>query len=382
MIVLAALPILIWIYLLFGRGRFWRLSPVLKNPPLAAVASQRIIAVIPARNEAPVIGAAITSLLEQDLPVSLEIILVDDGSTDGTSQTAHAAAELSGAPERLTVIQGRSLIPGWTGKLWALSQGVEIAMERGPDYLLFTDADIRHGQHALAGLLQVAESRDYDMASLMVKLRCKTMAEKALIPAFVFFFLMLYPPTWIASSKKRTAGAAGGCVLIRPDALRRIGGLDAIRGEVIDDCALARAVKRTGGQIWMGLSTDAESIRSYGSFGEIGRMISRTAFNQLHHSTLILAATVLGLFFTYLLPLLLLFSRNVTLGALGVTAWFLMSAAYRPMIRLYRRGFWWSFALPAIALFYIGATLHSAIQYWRGKGGEWKGRTQDVRTPL
>ena len=382
----SAVPVLIWIYLLLGRGGFWRErgaeSQSAASPLLGTHGSKRIIAVIPARNEAEVIGEAVTSLLGQDLPFSLEIILVDDASTDGTAEVAIAASEHCGSPERLTIIRGTPLVPGWTGKLWALSQGIIAATALGPDYLLLTDADIRHGKDSLAGLLEIAVSRDCDLASFMIKLKCETMAEKALIPAFVFFFLMLYPPAWIASDKKRMAGAAGGCILIRPEALQRIGGLAAIRSEVIDDCALARAVKRSGGRIWMDLSADTESIRSYGSFGEIGRMISRTAFNQLRHSPLILAGTVFGLFATYLLPLLLLFSDRLVPIALGAATWLLMAMAYWPTIRFYRRSFLWSFTLPAVALFYMGATIHSAVQYWRGKGGEWKGRVQDVRPSL
>jgi hopene-associated glycosyltransferase HpnB len=385
LIALAALPVLIWIYLLFGRGSFWHVGGAGSNiagraSACAGLQRRRIVAVIPARNEAEVIGEAITSLLQQDLPDPLEIILIDDASTDGTSGSARFAAERCGATDRLTVIQGKPLVPRWTGKLWALSQGVAAATERGPDYLLLTDADIRHGKHSLADLLQIAASGNYDLASLMVKLHCETAAERALIPAFVFFFLMLYPPAWISSPKKRTAGAAGGCILIRSEALQRIGGLASIRNQIIDDCALARAVKRSGGRIWMGLSGDTESIRGYGSFGEIGRMISRTAFNQLRHSPAILAGTITGLFLTYLLPFVLLFSGKLTALALGATAWMLMAIAYLPMVHFYRRGFWWSFALPAVALFYMCATVHSAVQYWRGKGGEWKGRVQDVRT--
>jgi hopene-associated glycosyltransferase HpnB len=335
--------------------------------------------VIPARDEASVIGDAVASLLQQDFPAPLEIILVDDASGDATAATAKSVAERYGAPERLTTIQGRPLIPGWTGKLWALSQGVTVAMALAPDYLLLTDADIRHGKHSITELVAIAEARRCDLASLMVKLTCETWAEKALIPAFVFFFLMLYPPAWIASDRKRMASAAGGCILIRPEALQRIGGLASIRSEIIDDCALARAVKRSGGQIWMGLSATTESVRSYGTFAEIGRMIARTAFNQLHHSAVILAGTVLGLFFTYLVPPLLLLSGRRLIIAFGAVAWLLMAAGYLPMVRFYKRSLVWSFALPAIALFYVGATLHSAFCYWSGKGGKWKDRIQDAR---
>jgi hopene-associated glycosyltransferase HpnB len=189
---------------------------------------------------------------------------------------------------------------------------------------------------------------------------------------------MLYPPAWILSSKRKTAGAAGGCILIRPEALRRIGGISAIRNQVIDDCALARAVKRKGGRVWLGLTRSTVSIRSYGSFAEIGRMIARTAFNQLQHSPLLLVGTVLGLFFTYLLPPILVLTRQPRLVSVGGAAWLLMSASYLPMVRFYKRSPLWSMALPGIALFYTGATVYSAFRYWRKRGGEWKGRIQDV----
>ena len=366
LVVFAALPVLTWVYLLFGRGGFWRVSI---EHRAARLSGKRVIAVIPARNEAAVIRQALRSLSPQ---VS-HIVVIDDSSTDGTADIARA---LGG---NVTVLPGSPLPPGWTGKLWALAQGVEHAETLAPDYLLFTDADIEHGPHSVPELVSTAEARNLDLASYMVKLACITTAEKALVPAFVFFFLKLYPPQWIASHRSKTAAAAGGCVLISPVALRRIGGITAIRNEVIDDCALARAVKRSGGRIWMGLTRRTRSLRSYGRFGDIGRMISRTAFNQLHHSTPLLAATMFGLFITYLLPPLLLLTGKPLPKTLGAIAWLLMSIAYLPTVRFYSRPALWSLALPFIALFYIAATLHSAIQYWRGKGGEWKGRAQDLR---
>lgn len=362
LIALAALPVGIWLYLLLGRGGFWRIA---HEKVAATPTRKRIVAVIPARNEADVIGRALRSLS----PCVSQIVVVDDASTDATAEMARSAV----------VLHAKPLPPGWTGKLWALAQGVEHALTMAPDYLLFTDADIEHSSDSVAELVGIAEARKLDLASYMVKLRCSTTAEKALIPAFVFFFLMLYPPAWIASKRFKTAGAAGGCILIRPEALQRIGGLAAIRGEVIDDCALARAIKRSGGRIWMGLTAGTRSIRSYGGIREIGRMISRTAFNQLHHSALLLVGTILGLFLTYLLPPLLLLTGRTVPMILGTTAWLLMSFAYLPMVRFYRRSPMWSFALPFIAIFYMGATLDSAVRYWRGKGGEWKGRVQDVR---
>ena len=211
----------------------------------------------------------------------------------------------------------------------------------------------------------------------MVKLQCETLAEKALIPAFVFFFFMLYPPAWTEDPKRATAGAAGGCILLRWAALDRIGGIAAIRGELIDDCALAKAVKKSGGKLWLGLTSKSRSIRSYGTFGEIGRMISRTAFWQLRHSTALLAGTVAGMFITYMLPPLLVFSGKLVPAGLGAYAWILMIAGYAPTLRFYGVSMLWAPLLPLVALFYTGATVHSAVQYWSGRGGEWKGRAQD-----
>jgi hopene-associated glycosyltransferase HpnB len=366
--------VLIWLYLLIGRGGFWRVTRSKLPEGLPSVSGKRVAVVIPARNEAAVVGEALASLLQQNFSGPLQIVVVDDASEDGTAEIARAAGEV-------TLVRSESFPAGWTGKLWALSQGVAKARDFSPDYLLFTDADIRHGSESVAELVNIAEAQNLDLASYMVTLRCETLAEKALIPAFVYFFLQLYPPAWIASRQFKTAGAAGGCILIRPEALDRIGGLAAIRGEIIDDCALAKAVKRTGGRIWMGLTPTTRSIRGYGGFAGIGAMIARTAFSQLHHSALLLAATLAGLFFTYLLPMGLLFSSRTVPTILGATAWLLMSASYAPMVRFYRRSPVWSVALPAIALFYLSATVHSALQYWRGAGGEWKGRAQDKSVP-
>ncbi len=367
----------IWIYLLVGRGRFWSVRRQLPTVDLSHVPKKRVAVVIPARNEADVVSEPITSLLVQNWP-TLHVYLVDDASSDATARVAYAAAEKAGASDRLTVIKAEPLPAGWTGKLWAVHQGTNRALAAGPDYLLLTDADIRHGATSIAELVSIAESGQYDLASYMVQLACSTNAEKALIPAFVFFFLMLYPPAWISSSSSHTAGAAGGCILIRAQALRRIGGVQSIRNEVIDDCALARAVKRSGGKVWMGLTDQTRSVRSYGTFGEIEHMIARTAFNQLHHSGWLLLGTVLGLCITYLAPPLLLLSGRPAAVIIGAAAWALMALAYLPMVHFYRQRFLWSLALPAIAAFYLAATVHSAFRYWRGVGGTWKGRVQDT----
>jgi hopene-associated glycosyltransferase HpnB len=373
----ALLPVLIWSYLLLARGGFWRVRS--RSCADLAPAPCRVVVVIPARDEADSIGTTISSLLRQKLAGTLQIILVDDGSTDGTAERATQAAQGAGRSLDLTVLRGALLPSGWTGKLWAMTQGTRAALERKPDYLLFTDADIEHDPDSVASLVAIAQRQQRDMVSYMVRLATTTFPERCLIPAFVFFFFKLYPPAWAAASGTRTAAAAGGCVLIRPEALARAGGLEAIRGEIIDDCALAAIVKGSGGRIWLGLAPHARSLRSYGSFGQIGAMISRTAFNQLHHSHLLLAGTLVGLVLTYMLPPLLLLTGEPRLAALGIAAWAMMSFSYLPMVRYYGLSPAWSVCLPGIALFYAGATVHSAIQYDLGRGGRWKGRAQDVR---
>jgi hopene-associated glycosyltransferase HpnB len=381
----AAVPLAIWLYLLLARGGFWRISRVVQASSsyasTAAVATgKRIIAIVPARNEAGSIAKAVSSLLAQALTPALHVIVVDDGSTDGTAEEAMRAAGVAGAGERLRVLRGTPPAPGWTGKLWAMSQGVAVASNRDPDFLLLTDADIEYAPEEVAALAGKAEAEHLDLVSLMVRLSTATVAERCLIPAFVFFFLKLYPPAWIASARSAVAGAAGGCMLLRPTALAAAGGLAAIRGCIIDDCALARAVKSSGGRILLGLAQETRSLRVYGSFAEIGAMISRTAFNQLRHSYLILAATLCGLVVTYLAPPLLLLTRVPLMMGLGAAAWLLMSACYLPMVRFYRVSPVHALTLPAVALFYAAATVHSAVQYAAGRGGRWKGRAQDVRS--
>ncbi len=273
---------------------------------------------------------------------------------------------------------GLPLAPGWSGKLWALQQGVERARRLYPEFFLLTDADIVHAPDSVTTLAAIARAGPFDLVSCMVKLHCETFAERALLPAFVFFFLKLYPPAWISDLRHRMAGAAGGSILVRPEALERAGGMEAIRREVIDDCALARKVKDRGGRIWLGLSAGTRSIRPYGSFAGIGRMISRGAFNQLRHSAILLLLALLGLSATYLFPPALLFFSHQRLPAfLGSAAWVLMIVCFLPTLRFYRLNPLWAFALPSVALFYMAATLHSAFMYWTGRGGEWKGRIQD-----
>ncbi|HZD95790.1 MAG TPA: glycosyltransferase, partial [Candidatus Sulfotelmatobacter sp.] len=338
----------------------------------------RIAVIIPARDEAHVIGRAIRSLLLQTGALSLHIFLVDDGSSDNTAQVAREAAASLQKSEMLTVLEGAPLPPGWSGKLWAIEQAVEQASARQPDFFLFTDADIVHAPASVSELAAIAREGPYDLASLMVRLHCETPAEKFLIPAFVFFFFKLYPPAWIANPRRAAAGAAGGCILVRPAALQAAGGIAAIRQEVIDDCALAARIKSTGGRLWLGASQTTESVRPYHGLADIAGMISRTAFNQLRHSTLLLLLAIVGMAVTYLLPpALVLFSRHWLPALLGATAWLLMALSFLPVLRLYHLAPLWALALPLMAFFYIGATFHSAWKYWSGRGGEWKGRVQD-----
>ncbi len=358
----AAISLTAWIYLLTARGGFWQIKTSAK-PSGGGAIGKSVCVVIPARNEESVVGQAVTSLKPW------HVIVVDDHSSDGTA----AVAAEAGA----SVIQAGPLPPGWSGKLWAISEGLKHAQSLHPDYLLLTDADIVHAPGDIADLVARAEAGKLDLVSLMVKLRCRSLAETMLIPAFVFFFFMLYPPAWVARRDRKTAAAAGGCILIRPGALERIGGIEAIRGEIIDDCALARAVKRTGGGIWLGVTEETLSIRDYNTFAEIRSMISRTAFAQLNHSALLLFGTILGMAIIYLAPPLLLFSRNPLAAIFGLAAWILMTVAYARALRFYDRSIALAPLLPLIALFYVTATVESAIAYWTGRGGLWKDRIQD-----
>jgi hopene-associated glycosyltransferase HpnB len=372
----ATLCLVAWLYLAFNHGRFWMVQQ-LGAPKNTARPYGFVAVVIPARDEADAIGRAVGSLLEQQYPEPLHIFVVDDHSSDGTAEAARNAARNSPRPHSLTVIAGEFLPAGWTGKLWAVQQGVERALVLQPRFLLLTDADIAHSPDNLTTLVALADAGGYDLTSFMVKLRCHNLPEKLLIPAFVFFFLQLYPPLWVRDPHRRIAGAAGGCMLVRPEALIKAGGVAAIRGEIIDDCALAQAVKRSGGKVWLGLTRNAFSLRPYHSFAEVEHMVARNAFNQLRHSPWLLAGALLGMTLLYLLPLALLFSRSLSLTVLGAAALLLMFAIYLPVIRLYELNVLWVLTLPFSAVFYMVATFHSALKYWSGRGGEWKGRAQD-----
>lgn len=374
---IATLTVVTWAYLAFARGAFWRLTDARPGAADPAKFPGSLVAVVPARNEAELIGTVIASLLNQS--VAMTVILVDDESTDGTADVARQAAEKIGKADALAVIRSQPLPAGWTGKLWAMHQGTERARSFNPAWLLFTDADVLHGAETVANLGLIASQGDYDLVSFMVKLHCESLAEKLLIPAFVYFFFMLYPPAWIRDIRRSTAGAAGGCMLVKTENLERAGGIEAIRGAVIDDCSLARLLKQHGGKLWIGLNDQSQSLRRYETFSDVEEMVSRTAFNQLKHSTWLLIGTIAGMVITYLAPPLLLLTAGMLPIVMGAAAWAAMTITYSTMVRYYRLNPAWALTLPLAALFYLGATIHSAVKYWRGIGGEWKGRVQDVQ---
>jgi hopene-associated glycosyltransferase HpnB len=377
-LILAGISLLIWVVLTFFWGGFWQVRAFDGGARAPSKPQQwpNVVAVVPARNEAETIARCVESLFRQEYGGELHVVVADDHSEDGTGALAQSAAEGAGAKDQLTVVRAAALQSDWTGKLWALQQGVDKAAAFSPEYLWFTDADIVHAPDTLQGLVTWAEDQRRDLTSLMVLLQAKTLPERLLIPAFLYFFLMLYPPRWIAMENARTAGAAGGCILLRREALERIGGIAAIRAEVIDDCALARAVKRSGGRIWMGLTRKSVSLRAYTRFREIRDLIARTAFTQLRYSAVALLGTLLGLLLTYLVPVVLTFHPQTMVWRLALAAWALMTLTYLPTVRFYRLSPLWAPLLPLAVVFYLYATCLSAVRYWIGRGGQWKGRAQ------
>jgi len=373
----ATLSLLVWIFLLAGRGHFWRCRerddrdlPAADPAPWPAV-----VAVVPARNEADMLPLSLPSLLQQDYPGAFSVVLVDDNSDDATCAVARALA--SAAPGRLDIVQGAALVPGWTGKLWALNQGIDRAgaFAPPPKYLLLTDADIAYERGALCSLVRRAEARKLALVSLMAKLRCLSLAERALVPAFIFFFQMLYPFAWVNRPERATAAAAGGCMLVLRTALEEAGGIASIRGALIDDCALGARLKGQG-PVWLGLTERARSVRPYPRVDDIRRMVARSAYAQLRYSPWLLAGTVAGLALTYLAAPLIAVLGSGWARAVAAGAWSLMALSFLPVLRFYRRSPLWAPALPLIAAVYLVFTLDSAVQHARGRGGAWKGRVQ------
>jgi hopene-associated glycosyltransferase HpnB len=401
---LMLLSLTIWLGLLCFWGQFWRTDQQLEIGETHLQSLPVVCAVVPARNEAELISTSLRSLLLQDYPGSFNVFLVDDRSTDRTANFAEGVAHAVGKPQQLHIISGVSLPAGWSGKLWAVEQGINNASKFAPDYFFLTDADIEHDPGNLRRLVAKAVQEDLDLVSVMVRLRCESFWEKLLIPAFVFFFQKLYPFRWVNNPNNPTAAAAGGSILIAREALERIGGIQVIRQALIDDCALAQAVKRgTGdwglgtrkefsqspvsnpqspipsqGRIWLGLSRLTRSLRPYDSLATIWDMVARTAYTQLNYSPLLLLGTLVGMPLIYLAPpmcvILGAIWSNWAIALTGLLGWLLMTFAYYPTIRFYKCSPWLALSLPAIAFLYTLMTLDSALRHWQGRGGAWKGR--------
>ena len=389
-VIVTGFSLLIWIYLLFFRGRFWctdiqlRLTDFqeadMEDWPLVCV-------IIPARNEAETIPDTIPSLLHQKYPGTFHVFLVDDGSSDGTGKLAESISRERDASGHFTVVPGKPLQRDWTGKLWALQQGIQASKHLKPKFYLFTDADIRHPPVILKALVYKAEKEQRDLVSLMVKLNASTFWEKVLIPAFVFFFSKLYPLRWVNTRNRHEAAAAGGCILIREQALSKIGGLKRLSSALIDDIALARQIKKADGSIWLGLTQNLLSLRSYNGLRGVWHMVSRTAYTQLRYSPILLMFTVLGMTSIYLVPpissiigiayLMLngMGAAGFGCAVLGSMTWLIMSLSFKPMLRWYGISAWYVPLLPMAGLLYTLMTIDSAIRHYRVKGGAWKGRT-------
>ena len=376
-IIFSALSLGIWVFLLLFWGNFWRANCRI-DLHLTLDRYPTVCAVVPARNEAEVIATCLTSLLNQDYQGELTIALVDDNSSDRTAEVAQQTAKQLDKSDRLQVVSGKPLASGWKGKLWAMHQGIK-SVESPPDYWLFTDADIQHDLNNLTQLTSKAETDNLDLVSLMVLLRCQSFWEKLLIPAFVFFFQKLYPFPWVNNPAKSMAAAAGGCVLISNSALTEIGGIAAIKDALIDDCTLAKAVKSTGKNIWLGLSETTISLRGYNDLKTIWDTIARTAYTQLNYSPFLLLGTLVGMALVYLVSPIALIWGLITARwlavAIAVITWGIMTWAYLPTIKLYQISWLWALLLPAIAFLYTLMTIDSGVKYYRGQGGGWKGRT-------
>ncbi|HVV20364.1 MAG TPA: glycosyltransferase [Pseudonocardiaceae bacterium] len=365
---LAGLALLAWLYLVLAHGGYWLMRERL-GTPVEPVAWPSVVAVVPARNEAGILPDTLPALLAQDYPGDLRVVLVDDASTDGTGDLAGSLGA--------DVVAGSGPPPGWTGKVAALAAGVRTAGT--PEFLLFTDADIRHPPGSVRALVAKALADRLDLVSLMARLRTDTAWERAVVPAFVYFFAQLYPFRRVNRPHSRTAAAAGGCVLLRRDVLESAGGLAEIAGALIDDVALATLVKRRGsGRIWLGLSTDVTSLRPYPRLADLWDMIARSAYTQLRYSPALLAGTVAGLALLYAVPIAALFGGALT-AVLGLATWLLMAGSYVPMLRAYRLPLWWAPLLPGVAMLYAAMTVDSAWRHVRGRGGAWKGRTAPDR---
>jgi hopene-associated glycosyltransferase HpnB len=375
--ILSVISLLGWTYLAVCHGQFWR--PKFSDPSPDPDVWPSVDIIVPARDEAEVVPVSLPSLLAQDYPGAWRVLLVDDHSVDNTGALATRIAAKKNKNEHLTVVAAPDLPKGWSGKVAAMQAGLS---QSHADYVLFTDADIEHAPGSLKKLVQHSVEQKLDLNSLMVRLHCSRLAEKLLIPAFVFFFAMLYPFRRSDDPDQSVAAAAGGVMLVRRRALDNIGGLNAIKSALIDDCSLAHAIKlgggdlSTAGKIELSLTNDVKSLRIYNNISEIWQMVARTAFTQLRLSTALLTGTVFGMGLLFLVPALVPTMAAFWPSLFGLTAWIVMTILYLPIVLFYRLQWYWAFSLPAAALIYIAATIDSARLYWRGKGGHWKGRAQ------
>ncbi|MDQ7251002.1 glycosyltransferase [Dongia sedimenti] len=374
--ILSIVAVGIWTYLLLFRGLFWRETPQAVSAP-ALDSWPEVVVATPARNEADVVGQSMAALLAQDYPGTIHIVLVDDDSSDGTAAAAERAAAKSKTRHKLTVVKNAALAPGWTGKLWAVNRGLAEAehLAPGAKYVLLTDADILHERTSLRQLVGKAEQGGFKLVSLMARLKTGTLAERALIPAYIFYFQKLYPFAWVSDPGNRMAGAAGGCMLVDRATLNAIGGIAAIRGELIDDCALGKAIKAKG-PISLALADGVASLRGYPRWADVWMLIARSAFTQLGFSVAMLVVATVMMLATYVMPLALVLFAEGPARLLGAVAFLMMAFAYQPTLRYHRLSALWALALPLVASFYTAATIDSAVRYWSGRGGQWKGRMQ------
>ncbi|WP_433343983.1 glycosyltransferase [Streptomyces sp. CA-253872] len=382
---IAVLSLVSWVWMLLAQGFFWRTDVRLPRTDGEPERWPSVAIVVPARDEAEVLPLSLPSLLAQEYPGHAEVVLVDDGSTDGTGELARELGRREGALP-LRVVSPGEPPRGWTGKLWAVRHGMALARGSGPDFLLLTDADIAHEPDSLRRLVAAAEGAGLDMVSQMARLRVASVWERMVVPAFVYFFSQLYPFRRVNKAASRTAAAAGGCVLLRARTAEAAGVPDTIRQSVIDDVALSRAVKRSGGRIWLGLAEHVDSVRPYPALRDLWRMISRSAYAQLRHNPLVLLGTVLGLALVYLVPpcalVAGLLAPHAATALAGGLAWLVMAGTYLPMLRYYRQPWWLAPLLPVTAFLYLLMTVDSAVQHYRGRGAAWKGRTYAAPEPV
>ncbi len=376
----AWLAAVVWLGLLIARGRFWDARADRLAEPTPGDETPRVHAIVPARNEGDVIARTLYSLLTQRYAGPLAVTVVDDRSDDDTAAAVRATIARHDARGTARLVAARPRTEGWSGKVWAMAEGIAAAQAAGatPDYWWFTDADVEHDDATLARLVATARTQQRDLVSLMVELHCRTPWERLLIPAFVYFFRQLYPFAWVNDDGNATAGAAGGCILLDAKRLASIGGIASIAGELIDDCSLARAVKRDGGGLWLDLTSRSRSVRPYRGLTPIWSMVARTAYTQLSYSPVLVLGTVGGMTLLYLVPLAAiadgLVRRRATFGIPGALAYGVMTLTYVPTVRRYRQPLWRALTLPLAGLLYTAMTIDSALRHARGAGGTWKGR--------